>query len=375
MRWLILNTDYPEFLRWLYAEHPELGHKPYDEQMRVRMDSLFGVADFYSNNLCKLGHEAWDIHVNNEALQRAWAAERNISLPPPRLSLQFRLRRGVMPWASVAPDQGWTMAVLAAQIKHYKPDVILNQDLRAVGGQFLKQAGSSVQLVIGQCAAPLAKTVDLNGYDLMLSSLPNFVERFRSDGLKAELHRFGFEPRILELLDQPEQMTDASFVGTLSRDHQTRVALVEHLCRSTPLLVWGQGAGNLARGSSIRRRHQGKAWGKHMYQILRDSRVTLNHHIGVAEQYANNMRLYEATGAGALLVTDWKQNLQEMFEPGKEVITYRSPIECAELIEYYLGHETERASIARAGQQRTLREHTYERRMQELVEIVSRYIQ
>ena len=45
----------------------------------------------------------------------------------------------------------------------------------------------------------------------------------------------------------------------------------------------------------------------------------------MAKSYANNMRLYEATGVGALLVTDWKENLGEMFEPGKEVVAYRSP--------------------------------------------------
>ena len=33
-----------------------------------------------------------------------------------------------------------------------------------------------------------------------------------------------------------------------------------------------------------------------MHQILRSSRTTLNHHIDAAESYANNMRLYEATG-------------------------------------------------------------------------------
>ena len=56
--------------------------------------------------------------------------------------------------------------------------------------------------------------------------------------------------------------------------------------------------------------------------------MTLNHHIDVAEAYAGNLRLFEATGVGTLLVTDWKKNLHEMFEAGKEVVTYRTPEEC-----------------------------------------------
>ena len=57
--------------------------------------------------------------------------------------------------------------------------------------------------------------------------------------------------------------------------------------------------------------------------VLRDSRITLNHH-GNVPAFANNLRLYEATGVGTLLITDWKPDLHEVFEPGKEVVAYRS---------------------------------------------------
>ena len=70
--------------------------------MRVRMESLFGVADFYSGNLRKLGHEAWDIHANNEFAQKAWAREHGVQLPSD-WSWQFRLRRRPRPirWGSL----------------------------------------------------------------------------------------------------------------------------------------------------------------------------------------------------------------------------------------------------------------------------------
>ncbi len=61
-------------------------------------------------------------------------------------------------------------------------------------------------------------------------------------------------------------------------------------------------------------------------------------------------------------------------EPGREIVAYHSVKECIELIGHYLTHEDERAAIARAGQERTLREHTYAHRMQELTEILSRYL-
>ena len=69
MRFLLLSTDYGDFLKWLYREHPGLDTQPYQEQARVRAASLFSLADFYSQNLRQLGHEAWDVDVNNECMQ------------------------------------------------------------------------------------------------------------------------------------------------------------------------------------------------------------------------------------------------------------------------------------------------------------------
>src|ERR1051326_2029511 len=88
MRFVILNTDYPEFLTWLYTQNPGLEGASYPEQLRVRMDTCFGVADFYSSNLRRLGHEAWDIHANNQRLQSAWARERGIAVDVPEMENQ-----------------------------------------------------------------------------------------------------------------------------------------------------------------------------------------------------------------------------------------------------------------------------------------------
>jgi spore maturation protein CgeB len=66
--------------------------------------------------------------------------------------------------------------------------------------------------------------------------------------------------------------------------------------------------------------------------------------------------------------------LGELFEIGKEVLAYSSAEEAAELIHYYLAHPDEAQAIARAGQARTLGEHTYWHRMEELVPILERYL-
>ena len=161
-----------------------------------------------------------------------------------------------------------------------------------------------------------------------------------------------------------------SFVGGISRHHNKAIPLLERLARETGIQFFGYGAESLEPGSAIVARHRGEVWGLEMYRTLARSRVTLNRHINVAENYANNMRLYEATGVGAMLLTDRKDNLGELFQVGREVVDYQSPDEAIELIRYYGEHAEEAAAIARAGQQRTLREHTYARRMEELLPIL-----
>ena len=396
MKFLILNTDYPRVLDWLYSPHPGLGNRTYEEQMRARNESLFAVADFYSANLRKLGHEAWDVHANNEFMQRAWAKEHGVRISDPNLFIEFaraasrqvRHVRGGDAFADgvkylltktfrqVKDRNNWLQEVLAEQIRYYQPDVLINPILGQTISALLRELKPYIRLLIGQIASPLPSDENVfRNYDLMISSLPNFVDYFRRLGIPSELHRLGFEPTVLEKLESKEKACiPISFVGSLFQVHRERIRLLELLSSEFEISIWGNHVEELPKSSRIRFRYVGPAWGIDMYHILSRSKITLNHHIDVAQSYANNMRLFEATGVGTLLITDWKENLHEMFEPGKEVVAYKSPEECVELIKYYLEHDEERQTIARAGQQRTLREHTYYQRMEELVRIVSKHL-
>jgi spore maturation protein CgeB len=111
-------------------------------------------------------------------------------------------------------------------------------------------------------------------------------------------------------------------------------------------------------------------YGLQMYQIVRDAKVTLNIHADSSDRYASNMRLFEVTGVGGCLLTDWKPNLAEMFSLDREVVPYRSADELIEKARWLLEHPAERAAIARAGQARTLRDYTFTRRARRFDDIV-----
>lgn len=392
MRFLILNTDYPEFLEWLYARHPGLERRCFREQVEERYKSGFGVGDFYSKNLRELGHEAFDLYCNNEFLQQSWlaahacrttgqgekghrwkevvqGARRGIARTPLQW-LKPLARPFLRRWDQYLDE---SHRILRAQIEHYRPDVLINQAMDGIAPCFLREIKHHVGLLVGQHAATrLPEAEDLGCYDLIVSSFQPTVDYFRTEGIPAVLHRLAFEPRMLLGLTMNQRWHPVSFVGSLSNVHNTRIHWLESLCEQVPeLRVWGTGIEQLPADSPLRTRYEGPAWGRDMYQILASSQITLNHHGDVAP-YANNCRLYEATGVGSMLITDWKVNLHDLFASGQEVVAYRSAEECAAQIRYYLDHGDERATIARAGQQRTLQDHTYHLRMRELVDIVQK---
>lgn len=209
---------------------------------------------------------------------------------------------------------------------------------------------------------------DVGLYDVVVSSLPSVVDSLEGMGVPAYLLRHAFHPRALSAAD-PGEPVPVSFVGSLAAAHSGRIRLLEGIASQFPeLRVW---SAEPPASAALRERYAGPAWGRDMYGVLARSRITLNHHID-GLPYADNCRLFEATGMGTALLTDWKPNLDEMFEPGREVLAYRTVDECAELLARYLEHDDERERVARAGQEKTLAEHTFRSRMETLLEIVER---
>lgn len=373
MKIVIVDTYYGAFLAERYARNRGWTGMPYDTQHAALIEECFGTSDFYSRHLNSLGNEATDLIVNAVPLQTAWARANNVPYSALVLKVPHRVFRlpVIGPWLASMPGLA---EIAIAQIEAIAPDVLYCQDLSFLTPDAVKRLRASVKLVVGQNASPLPPEAFLRNYDLLLTSFPHVVARLRQMGIASEYFRIGFDTKVLAKLGQVEKDVDASFVGGISRHHGKAIPTLEYLARETPIQFFGYGAAALDATSPIRPRHRGEVWGLDMYRALARSKVTLNRHINVAENNANNMRLYEATGVGTLLITDMKDNLGDLFEIGREIVAYSSQEEAAELIRYYLSHPEEAQAIAKAGQARTLRDHTYERRMHELVPILERYL-
>jgi spore maturation protein CgeB len=78
------------------------------------------------------------------------------------------------------------------------------------------------------------------------------------------------------------------------------------------------------------------------------------------------LRDFEVPMAGGFYLVERAPDYDELFLPGVEVETWRTPDELKEKIEHYLGREGERASIAARGLERARRDHSWRRRFEGL---------
>ncbi len=385
MRLLKIGVYYPAYLEQFYAERPGLSARSYAAQHAALMDDCFGSSDFWTRALGTLGYETCDLVANAGPMQRAWAPEHGFAFD----------------------ESDWLFDITAAQVKDFRPEVLIVADYSTVTAAFLrrlKDSCPSLRLVLGWCGAPYGDGSVFAECDVVLSCVPELVAHFREVGHRSRHVNHAFEPRVLEKLDdRAAPPADFVFIGSIvksERFHLGREQLLSRLVAETDLQIWSEVAprpsprqifGDMKRRAArlflgdamtstspppsqvderILSRARPPLFGLKMFRQLRAGRVALNTHIDISPTSASNMRLFEATGVGTCLLTDWRANLAELFEPDAEVVAYRDAAECVEKVRYLLAHETERRRIAAAGQRRTLREHTFARRAAQIDDII-----
>jgi len=381
------------------------------------MSDCFGWADFWTHALNKLGYKVWEPVANAEAMQKTWATENNISFDSNCWLLDIIKHQVIF----YKPD------ILFIDDYHTLSKNFLNE---------LKDNCNSIKLVIGWCGAPYDDEQVFSACDLILSNIPELVTEFQNLGHRSQYFKHAFAPRILKHLINVDKTLDTqttsskilfSFIGSIvagKLGHNQRIKLLKQLIKNMDIdifcdinqfsrkeIILGMLKPlfydlvnslsrvntfkdilrNIPKGQKlmdmktrptfpkqmdrdILRKVKQPVFGIEMFNVLSKSSITFNNHIDISRNSASNMRLFEATGVGTCLLTDWKPNLHELFEPDYEVVTYRSVEECVEKAKWLLDNPIERDKIAKAGQARTLKEHTFDHRALVLDKIIQDFL-
>jgi hypothetical protein len=406
-RFLKLTTIYEEHLNRFLSQNPGCKNLSYADLYQQYVSTHFGWADYYPRILAGMGHETLEVFSSFELMQKAWAREN-----------------------AVKYSRNWFSDIVFAQVRRFQPDVLFIEDMYTFDRGFRRQLREiclKQPVIIGYRGAPTDDFAALKDVDLLLTCSPHFAERMRSAGAEVATVPHAFQPDIVKAVGPLNRDLAFTFSGSLVlRDgfHNQRYDLLDRLLASTPLQIWasisqsatsssrakstlqkmGRGVRRILKNTGFdpernktqldvadgafqeqsqnlspshpwikrgytNRLHQ-PVFGLANFRMLARSKLTFNNHIDCAEDYAGNSRLFEATGMGAALITDWKSNLAELFELDSEIVAYKSAEECSEKVNYLLDHPSELEAIAQAGQRRTLENYTFVHRAAQLDELI-----
>jgi len=269
--------------------------------------------------------------------------------------------------------------------KEIRPDFILHtkDELPADVFHELKQLTKVIMWypdpVIPEWLIPYVKACDV-----FLTMSEGLIPEFRKFNPNVSWLTQAFEPSGFEIKgisgeDEKYYAAEVTFVGNLGSKGQylaRRDALEKVIDAGFKLKWWGP---MIPRKIATIPLHLGKlgrayggrfVWGEEYAKIARLSKIFLAFDSMPHVRRSMSARMYTAVGCGAFYLCRHVDGIEEVLEPGKEIVTFHSDEEMLDLIQYYLSHDDPRMKIAKAGQERVFRDHTYEVRTRQMLGII-----
>lgn len=401
MKFFFLATIYPQ-VESIFSEIIKKENVSSYAEMKHIYDDMFfsyfesGLCDELNNKKVEAGY----IVFNSETLQRQWAEE-NVNNGS-QLSLT---------------------EIVCEQIRKFSPDVLFFNAVDADLLFRLKNKFPKIRLWAGWVGSAIANNNQWKDLDLIFSCAPESVEILKNMGLNAVHMNHAFNPKILNRIGKNDKKVSPgiTFVGSVMRGegmHNKREQLLKALCNKTELAIYSSQEplkienvvktfvkkcihytslpfiksglletykqkkivdkilswGNIPFfpfDPVLSRKFRPGIFGVNMFETLSHSEIVLNVHADSSPVYASNMRLFETTGVGACLLTDYRANLDELFRIDTEVVTYSSVEDCVEKARWLIDHPKKRAEIAAAGQARCLKEHTHSNRVENFLNTIN----
>ncbi len=283
-----------------------------------------------------------------------------------------------------------------AQIEEYKPDVFYNLSAYYDGG-FINQFGSKKSNM---------KCVYWNGivdpqprtfleYDGQLSLHRPHIEYWRTRGLAACELQPGI-PVAWKKFEDPHKTIDVIFYGQFQKTFfGNRNRLVEDLlhyklasgrdirCHLTyseyrptifriPKLRWTRIESPWVTfpSKTVRENSLPALYGEPLYEAVAQAKIVVNAYTDENRDFKSNMRLFEAIGLGAFLISE-EGVYPDGFEPGVDFYTYKDSKGLMEQIERVLADWPTHADIARRSQQKICKLFSKKRQWNDFQEFVS----
>jgi len=209
-------------------------------------------------------------------------------------------------------------------------------------------------------------------FDFFFTCIPNHDLNFLGQKLKNVYYLPLAASQIFAPRQNKNFKNDICFIGTYYNQREEVLKRLTNL--NVKLKIYGS---QEWRKSNLSLFYAGApVFDEELLIAYRDSKVGLNLHqdygLPSYAKFGINFRAFEIPASGAMQIVDYKEEIERFFEPGKEVVCFHDIDELKELIKFYLKNDAAREKIAKAGNIRAAREHTFNQRLKKLLTIVDK---
>lgn len=317
------------------------GCQTFASAIKAFLNDRFGAAHFLQPILAQ-EQTAFFANGDDDFSQRLWARENGLKS---KLPLED---------------------ILIAQIEHHRTEVFYNMDPMRFGDSFLSRLPGCVRRTVAWRAAPSEGGVFLK-HDLIVNNFPGLLDEFRQQGARAEYFFPAHDPEMDAYASNSDRDIDILFVGSYSQYHKNRAKMLEalaalhtkykvrmHLDRSrltklaeTPF-GWVGPLRKHRRVRDIRKVSSDPVFGRALLEALGHSKIVINGAIDMSLNDRGNMRVWEAMGCGAALISD-EGRYPEHLNAGKQFETYKNASDLLVKIDLLMDCLDRRSALSRAG--------------------------
>jgi glycosyltransferase involved in cell wall biosynthesis len=213
---------------------------------------------------------------------------------------------------------------------------------------------------------------DLSEYTAFISNSAGGADAIKALGAN-DVHvlYYGADPDVFSPVDVPTQDIDVMFYGhTREYREQWIDGMLANASRQMPdarFAVRGKQLGDLGKTEMLPYLSFSKL---REYACRSKINLCITRAAHASVFASSSSRPFELASMGCCIVANPYLGIETWFEPGKEIFVVESPEEAVDRYRYLLSHDSERQAAGRAARERVLKEHTFQHRARQLVEIV-----
>jgi spore maturation protein CgeB len=252
-------------------------------------------------------------------------------------------------------------------------DLVISVDARlapeSVAG--LRRNGSRVALWFPDAIVNLGRALMLMApYDAFFFKEPHLVDRLRATlDLPVYYLPQACNPKVHRPLVPAATEPHLVIAGNM---YPSRLRLLERLlAKGIPVKAYGSAFPRWIGDSPVRGIHAGRpVFGEEKARVFRSAAGVLNN-LHPAEVAGVNLRLFEAAGSGAAVLSEFRPVIPDLFAVGEEILTFGNFDELVEQASRLLHEPGLAARLGDAAARRAHRDHTVAQRLAVIIEKVA----